>query len=131
MPAKRAARKHSAQTSHYPLMVACTYHSPSVAAPASHDSSTATVRSLGPLADQDECLRGHTKTAAREINNARLREAVKRVAPKSPECVKEHKPNHKLVKPRLCYGLTNPHNTENVGKWYQKVRSSILASAKH
>ena len=58
------------------------------------DPSTATVRSLGPLADQDEHLKGRTKTSAREINNARLWEAVERVAPRSPQHVKEHKPGH-------------------------------------
>lgn len=125
MPAERATRKLSAQTSHYPLMAAHTYHGPSVAVLTSHNSSTTTVRSLGPLADQDECLRGRTKMVTREINNARLRKAVKRVAPKSPEYVKEHKPHHRLVKPCLCYGLTNLRNIENVGKWYQKACSSI------
>ena len=135
MPAIRATRKFGAQTSHNPLVATRTYASPPQTAahtPAcDSDPSTATVRSLGPLADQDERLKGRTKTSAREINNARLWEAVERVAPRSPQHVKEHKPGHRLLKPRLCYGFTNPGKVENVGKWYQKVCNSALALAYH
>lgn len=70
-----------------------------------------------------ESLEGYSKMHARGVNNRNLRKVVKLVAPRCPTGppFQTHNPSHRLVFPQLCFGITNPENVKNIGRWYQAV----------
>ena len=76
-------------------------------------------------------LGGHQKAKARSTNNENLRKAVELVAPPRPTGypLHAHKPGHRLLPSRLCYGITNPGMAENIGQWYHVVRNFIMHTA--
>ena len=75
-------------------------------------------RSLGPLTDVDPELNDMGKTAARQVNNKRIRNAVRQLAGKPPRRRKPHHQNHPVTPPWISVGGTN---VDDIGTWYQKV----------